>query len=406
MDIEHISFSTSGGAGLVARTLTDAQRKLGQNAILSVLTDSDLRSNPLGRPLQTLATAFDNYVVGNMSAQTIGTFKRRDLDGLNRDSFNSDSTIHLHWAQGVISREKIGGLVTAGQPVVWTMHDMAPFTAFCHHSFNCDQYYDNCGACPQAHKVFQKTVSVQFLANRSAFSIPRENFCVVAPTEWMADKARKSAAFRAQRVEVVPNPIAEIFFQSQNRVKARGSLGISPEHFVGISIASDLANKNKSIQNVVAGFFGGLSRSGKNGKLLLVGANGDYFAKNNPDIIDLGSLTQESLAEFAIGADVNISMSLAESSGLTIQEMGALGVPSVVLSGSGMNFLIDDGRNGVLVEGVESLSTAVSDLASNENLRTALGSRAKISAGEMASPAIAAKRYLEIYQSLEIPQSN
>ena len=344
---------------------------------------------------------FDNYVVGNMSAQTIGTFKRRVLDGLKRDSINSDSTIHLHWAEGVISREKIGGLVTAGQPVVWTMHDMAPFTAFCHHSFNCNQYFENCGACPQAHKVFQNKVSMQFQANRSAFSIPRENLCVVAPTEWMADKARKSAAFRAQRVEVVPNPIAEIFFQSQNRVKARVSLGISPEHFVGIAIASDLANKNKSVQNVVAGFFGGLSRSGKNGKLLLVGANGDYFAKNNPDIIDLGLLTQESLAEFAIGADVNISMSLAESSGLTIHEMGALGVPSLVLSGSGMNFLIDNGQNGVLVEGVESLSTAVSELATNQNLQAALSSGAKLSAGKIASPAIAAKRYLEIYQSLK-----
>jgi glycosyltransferase involved in cell wall biosynthesis len=402
MDIEHISFSSSGGAGLVARTLTDTQRKLGQNASLSVLTDSDLRSNPLGSPLQTLATAIDNYVVGNLSAETIGTFTRRELNGLNRDSFNSSSTLHLHWAEGVISREKIGRLVNAGQPVVWTMHDMAPFTAFCHHSFNCNQFQNNCSACPQARKVFQKSVSAQFLTNRSAFSSSLENFCVVAPTEWIAEKARKSAAFRSQRVEVVPNPIAEIFFENQNRVKTRSGLGISPEQFVGIAIASDLANKSKSIQSVVAGFFGGLSRSGKSGKLLLVGANGDYFATNNRDVINLGSLTQESLAEYAVGADVNISMSLAESSGLTIHEMGALGVPSLVLSGSGMNFLIANGQNGALVEGVESLSTAVSDLALNQNLRAALSSGAKLSAGKIASPAIAAKRYLEIYQSLKL----
>jgi glycosyltransferase involved in cell wall biosynthesis len=405
MDIEHISFSSSGGAGLVARTLTDAQRKLGQNATLSVLTDSDLRSNPLGSPLQTLATAIDNYVVGNLSAQTIGTFTRRELNGLNRDSLNSSSTLHLHWAEGVISREKIGRLVNASQPVVWTMHDMAPFTAFCHHSFNCNQFQDNCSACPQARRVFQKSVSAQFQTNRSAFSSTVENFCVVAPTEWMAEKARKSAAFRSQRVEVVPNPIAEIFFENQNRVKTRSGLGISPEQFVGIAIASDLANKNKSIQSVIAGFFGGLSKSGKEGKLLLVGANGDYFAKNNRDVINLGSLTQESLAEYAVEADVNISMSLAESSGLTIHEMGALGIPSLALSGSGMNFLIDDGRSGVLVEGVESLSTAVSDLVLNQKLRSALSSGAKISAGKMASPAIAAKRYLEIYQSLKAIRS-
>jgi glycosyltransferase involved in cell wall biosynthesis len=282
------------------------------------------------------------------------------------------------------------------------MHDMAPFTAFCHHSFDCNQFHDNCSACPQARKVFQKSISAKFLTNRSAFSSSLETFCVVAPTEWMAEKARKSAAFRSQRVEVVANPIAEVFFENQNRVKTRSGLGISPEQFVGIAIASDLANKNKSIQNVVAGFFGGLSRSGKEGKLLLVGANGDYFAKNNRDVINLGSLTQESLAEYAVGADVNISMSLAESSGLTIHEMGALGVPSLVLSGSGMNYLIDNGQTGVLVDGVESLSTAVSELVSNQTLRAALSSGAKLSAGRIASPAIAAKRYLEIYQSLKL----
>jgi glycosyltransferase involved in cell wall biosynthesis len=406
MDIEHISFSSSGGAGLVARTLTDAQRKLGQNARLSVLTDSDLRSNPLRNPLQTLATAFDNYLVGNLSAETMGTFKRRGLNGLHSDLFKSSSAIHLHWAEGVISREKIGKLVSAGQPVVWTLHDMAPFTAFCHHSFECNQFDDSCSACPQTRKVFQKRVSIQFLENLSAFSMPRENFCVAAPTQWIAEKARRSAAFRAQRVEVVPNPISDVFFQSRNRENARSSLGISSKEFVGIAIASDLSNKNKSIQNVVAGFFSGLSKSGKEGKLLLVGRNGDIFAKYSSNLINLGSLTHESLSEFAVGADINISMSLAESSGLTIQEMGALGVPSIVLSGSGMNSLIDNGRSGLLVEGVDSLSAAVSDLVSNDNLRTKLASGAKTSANEMASPASVAKRYLEIYKGLEIPRTH
>lgn len=401
MDIKHISFSSSGGAGLVAKTLTDAQQKLGHNATLSVLTNSDLRSNPLRNPLQTLSTAFDNYVVGNRSAKTIGTFKRRSLNGLNLDSISDSSVTHLHWAEGVVSRENIGKLVNAGQPVVWTLHDMAPFTAFCHHSFECNQFQDNCSACPQTRKVFQKSVSVQFRAYLSAFTKHRENFCVVAPTEWIAEKARNSEAFRAQRVEVIPNPIAEIFFQSENREKSRSRLGISSKEFVGIAIASDLSNENKSIRSVVSGFFGGLSKAGTDGKLLLVGGNGDNFAKNSSNIINLGSLTQDSLAELAIVADVNISMSHAESSGLTIQEMGAMGIPSIVLSGSGMDSLIKNGRSGLLVDGIESLSMAVSNLVSNQNLRASLGSEAKASAVEMASPAIAAKGYLEIYKSLK-----
>jgi glycosyltransferase involved in cell wall biosynthesis len=240
------------------------------------------------------------------------------------------------------------------------------------------------------------------MADRSAFNIPRENFCVVAPTEWIAKKARKSAAFRNQRVEIVPNPIADVFFQSHDRAKARRGLGVSPEDFVGIAIASDLANKNKSIQSVVDGFFTGLARAGRKGKLLLVGANGQHFSMSNSHVIDLGPMTQERLAETAIGADLNISMSLAESSGLTLREMGALGMPSIALSGSGMDFVIDNGRNGLLVEGIETLSSAVTELASNGRFRLALGSSAKVSAIETASPSICANRYLEIYRSLQI----
>lgn len=191
-----------------------------------------------------------------------------------------------------------------------------------------------------------------------------------------------------------------MFFQVHNRVKAREALGITPEHFVGIAIASDLSDKNKSIQTVVDGFFRGIAVSGRKGKLLLAGANGKSFATKNRNVIDLGNLTHEEIASSAIGADINVSMSMAESSGLTLREMGALGIPTIALSGSGMDSLIDNGRNGLLVKDLESLSAAVARLASNEELRKKLGSLAKISAETDTSPNSAAKNYMKIYDSL------
>lgn len=400
MDVEHISFSSSGGAGLVAKVLTETQNTLGVRASLTVLTDTNLRAEPFRTPFQTLSAVIDKYLIGNASTVTIGSFTRRQLSGDKTKLRSLETMLHLHWADGVINRGSIGKMVQAGQPIVWTLHDMSPFTAFCHHSFDCDQFLGECGNCPQVRAGFRKKVSVEFMSNRSAFDSPSDNFCVVAPTEWMAQRARNSSTFQNQRVEVVSNPIAKVFFQFHDRAKAREALGISQEQLVGITIASDLSDKNKSIETVVDGFFSGVARSERKGKLLLVGANGKSFSNNNRDIINLGTLSQEGIAASAIAADVNVSMSMAESSGLTLREMGALGIPTISLAGSGMDSLIEDGRNGFLVKDLESLSAAVSTLACNEELRIALGFSAKSSAQTEASPVSVARDYLSIYDSL------
>src|SRR5690606_41352063 len=46
--------------------------------------------------------------------------------------------IHLHWVNfGLLSIDSIGDLLKLGKPVVWTLHDMWPFTGGCHHSGDC-----------------------------------------------------------------------------------------------------------------------------------------------------------------------------------------------------------------------------------------------------------------------------
>ena len=43
--------------------------------------------------------------------------------------------IHLHWInQGMLSLDGIAKILKSGKPVVWTMHDMWPFTGICHYA--------------------------------------------------------------------------------------------------------------------------------------------------------------------------------------------------------------------------------------------------------------------------------
>ena len=63
--------------------------------------------------------------------------------------FKEADVIHLHWVnQGMLSLKDIGRILASGKPVVWTMHDMWPCTAICHHARECANYQQECHHCP------------------------------------------------------------------------------------------------------------------------------------------------------------------------------------------------------------------------------------------------------------------
>lgn len=80
--------------------------------------------------------------------------------------------IHLHWInQGYISLHELGRLLALGKPVVWTMHDMWPVTAICHHARDCRRYTAECGSCPFWLRMAATCLPVFFIA-RGVFTLP------------------------------------------------------------------------------------------------------------------------------------------------------------------------------------------------------------------------------------------
>ena len=86
-------------------------------------------------------------------------FKRHNLFAVDIANTGTDITslpefrqadvIHLHWInQGMLSLKDIQRILASGKPVVWTMHDMWPFTGICHYSGECEKYTSQCHDCP------------------------------------------------------------------------------------------------------------------------------------------------------------------------------------------------------------------------------------------------------------------
>ena len=65
--------------------------------------------------------------------------------------------VHLHWiCAGFI---RIETLAKFDPPIIWTMHDMWPFTGGCHYSGDCEKYGLACGGCPQLDSEKERDTS-------------------------------------------------------------------------------------------------------------------------------------------------------------------------------------------------------------------------------------------------------
>lgn len=397
MQIDHITFSKTGGAGIVAQTIATAQRELGHDVNVLTVVDSDLKSEPLTKPLITTAAALDKWVLSSREEKTLFSPLRGNLESLDPSKFRPDSIVHLHWMSGVMNHQTVKELLDSGRKIVWTLHDMNPFTGGCHHSHNCEQFSHGCSRCPQARNAFRRIVSVNLQRRMLERKYP--NLRVVSPTTWMLDQASRSTVFRDQQNVLIANPIDDSFFGKSNRLAEREKLVISSDTFVGAVVAKDLSDANKNLTRVLRAFEEASLRSNRRFALVLIGKNGAPFSSKLVDIIWLSELTSNEIARLLIATDILLSGSIAESAGMTIVEGAALGIPSVALSNGGTSSLIEHEKTGMLCRDFEAVTSSITTLAGDSKKLFELGGSAKKNA-ESHRPEVIARTYLELYGSI------
>ncbi|MCK9801669.1 glycosyltransferase [Pseudomonas sp. MAFF 302030] len=143
------------------------------------------------------------------------------VDRINR--LNPD-VVHLHWIAGGMLR--IEDLVRIEAPIIWSLHDMWPFTGGCHYDEECGEFKQSCGNCPvlQSRKDNDLSRSV-FLRKVRSFN-KKKNITVVGVSQWLANEAALSVAFSGHRVVSLPNPIDTKVFAPFDRAQARYLLNL------------------------------------------------------------------------------------------------------------------------------------------------------------------------------------
>lgn len=391
LSIAHVSFSASGGAGGVAVMLCEEQQRRGLDASLHSVISQDLRSQPFSSPRHTAAAAIDQFVVKSPRFDAPISLVRDRTRGIDVSALGSFDVVHLHGINGAVDLARLAPHLTHTR-IIWTLHDMNPFTGACHFSLGCRNFESDCQGCPATRNVFRSAVKDSLEIKRQAVAVLK-NLHVVAPSPWLAVEASRSSVFQEKPVAVINNPVGERFLKSPTPSREKSASGT----FVVGVIAQNLSDPRKNIAQAY-GAFSALKKRGISAKLLLMGDGGREF--EGPDVHHLGAVASDELIGHLDSCDVLVNPSLAENAPLSIIEAAARGCPSIVANRGGMPGMISELGVGFSYSTEAEL---VDLLADASRIPTPEGSLArkklKARAHQLFSVSSVVDSYLELYQN-------
>ncbi|MFM7423533.1 MAG: glycosyltransferase family 4 protein [Elainella sp.] len=267
--------------------------------------------------------------------------------------------VNLHWInEGFLQVETLAKL---GKPLVWTLHDMWPFTGGCHYSHGCQNYQAACGACPQLGSQQERDLS-RSIWNRKQKSWQALDLTVVALCDWMVEAARSSSLFRQARIERIPNGIDPGLYRPLDAQMARQLLGLPQEKrlvlFGSLQATSDRRKGFHLLQPA-------LQRLQQANDTSDIGSDIEsdielvVFGAARPDPAPnfglkthyLGSFKDDlTLALIYSAVDLFVLPSTEENLANTILEAMACGTPCVAFQIGGMPDLIEHQQTGYLAK--------------------------------------------------------
>lgn len=324
-----------------------------------------------------------------------GTLKR--LNALPHD------IVHLHWVgAGLVS---IGDVRRYGRPIVWTLHDMWPFTGGCHYSHGCVRFEHGCGSCPVLGSTM--TSDLSRLTHGLKMRAWRDSdITFVAPSRWLARLARNSAVGHGRRVEVIANGIDVDVFTPHDKTKARRELGLPLDRRLILTAGETLGTDPWKGYAHLQRALNLIARDERFQDVDLVALGADptrVVTQSGVPTHALGYISDEgTMARVYASADVFVTPSLADNLPNTIMEALACGTPCVAFDIGGIPDMIEDGFNGVLASPVDAhrLRDGIAWVLENRDRLGRMSENARRTALDRFDVNHSARAYAQLYQDL------
>ena len=418
MRIVHLSqWDVTGGAARAAYRLHQGLQRIGQEsqmlvaakssddpAVIQFKVPGDLPSLVWRRLRRGwIARDFRKYRTSRPAGYELFSDDRSEYGSTLLAQIPECDVINLHWVSGMVDYEAFFSRIPASKPVVWTLHDMNPFTGGCHYDMGCGHYVTRCHACPQLGSVRERDLACRIWRRKQRVfsSVPPSRLHIVAPSRWLGEEAGRSSLFRNFSVSVVPYGLDLEAFAPRDQGGIRSLLGIPADARVALFVADGLDNRRKGFALLVEA----LNHCAAMVPGLMLMSLGPKPPQVNVRLpwMHLGSINNDRfLSMIYSAADVFVISSLQDNLPNTVLEAMACGTPIIGVGVGGIAEMVRNGLNGVTVPRADAgaLSAAVRDLLDGAAQRQEMKVTCRRIALEEYPLELQARRYLKIYESL------
>ena len=403
-----------GGAAIAANRLMKALCRNGVEAKMLVRdrATSDTRVMSLSADMKRRW----HFLEERLRIWTANGFSRDNLFGVDIASSGTDITklqafeeadvIHLHWVnQGMLSLDGLRAIFASGKPVVWTMHDMWPFTGICHYSDGCNRYTAECGRCPMLRHPGEHDLSrTTFDRKMSVYNGGKIAF--VACSRWLASLARKARLTEGHCVTDIPNAIDTDLFSPRDKAQARTRLELPADRQLLLFGSMKTTDKRKGMDYLIEACRMLADRypdmTDRLGVAVLGAASAGYTDSFPFPIYCLDYVSDErELVDIYNAVDLYVTPSLQDNLPNTIVEAMSCGTPCVGFDTGGIPQMIAHRVNGYVAryKSAEDLAEGIyTTLYCGEYDRMCRNARAEAVA--QYSEPVAAARYIQVYEGL------
>lgn len=310
--------------------------------------------------------------------------------------------INLHWVAGTVDWSS-APLGIGGKTIIWTLHDMNPFTGGCHYAGECKKYMEGCGACPQLGSNIHSDLShTEWKQKHKAYH--DLNIHVVTPSRWLAKCASESKLFSRFPVQVIPYGFPLDVFRPHPKAEIHKALNIPDSVKIILFGADSVLNERKGFRYLLEALNKIPLKNGHDIAILTFGSlpKGIKIPLKY-SVVSLGRIADEKqLAKAYSVADVFVLPSLEDNLPNTVIEAMACGVPVVGFDIGGMPDMIEHKKTGYLVKpkDIKGLIEGIDWVLSSIEGSSRLAETCRAKAEKEYGLEIQAKAYGELYERI------
>jgi len=329
------------------------------------------------------------------------------IDISDNPAVKNADILHLHFTNlGFLSINDIKKLLTAGKPVVWTLHDMWTFTGGCHYSADCDHFLQQCGNCWMLRSPGDNDSSHSgWLHKAGIYNAAGKKPVMITCSRWLAGVAKTSSLLKDFRIEAIPNPIDVSLFSPGNKEELRKRWNINQKAKIVLFGAANILDRRKGLNYLVEALdilktkYDGLEDM----EIVIFGKNKSFDVNVFPFKVNELSIirSQQQMAELYGLADLFVTPAIEDNLPNTVMESLACGTPVVAFDTGGLPEMVDHMQNGYLAEfkSAADLATGIHWILTSDK-KSFFAENARKKVLDNFTNDIVAEKYLAVYQSI------